>query len=138
MNDKQYRIRNFFINKVSQYQHPLPHQDRTSYFYVTRRLLQCCCMANINYSLCIGQIKYGQFWGHTLFKTFSILLQFAFLWLCKSLFVIHAELVEILKDAVTALLMQLTQSLQRAWICKGCSSWFTVTISYSHLFTFFI
>ena len=32
----------------------------------------------------------------------------------KSLFVIHAELVEILKDAVTALLMQLTQSLQRA------------------------
>ena len=51
----------------------------------------------------------------------------------KLLFEVHAELVEIMKDAVTVLRMQLTQSLKRPQICKGSSSWFTVSISVIYL-----
>ena len=78
-------------------------------------------MANINYSLCIGHMdnfeviinfKNAAFYHNLHFYDYAL----------KLLFEIHAELVEIMKDAVTALLMQLTQSLKRAHICKGCSS----------------
>ena len=90
-----------------------------------------CCMANINY-LCIRPIMYGQFWGHTLFKKCNILPQFEFLWLCTEVIICNSCWISRNhKSAVIALLIQLTQLLQRARICKRCSSWFKANMLYS-------